>query len=262
MGVAMSRPMRALVFHASVCLAVTVSACAALEEDVEPELGGSYDRAPDAVDGEQSRLLAASVFPPPNGWSYDIYRDVSVTIRSSCLPGGCAPDDKRELYPPPMWGGRIVGDTLGWVAQFKWKWYPGELDPRTGQPYPSWVPIHPYFAVDFFWGCADTPGGGPVNDYAPCQGGPNQMWTTSGVASYGAPYNTSGRYFDGHGNRACWDLPATSSPQLGTYQCHLGPNQQFQFSYSCAVEGESCSTDKDCCYRGAGGCGSGGTCLY
>jgi len=259
--------MRALLGPASlVCL---LSACTVVEEgaeeaDLEAGLGGRFDDAPGADDGEHERLVARSVFPPPSGWTYAIYRDEMTTIRSSCLPGTCAPDDERELMTSLQPGGQIYGRDQGApFGVFKWQWYPGELDPRTGQQYPSWVPIYPYFAIDFFWGCAHTSGGGPVNDTDPCQGGPNQMWTTGSVTSYGAPYFTSGRYFDGYGSRACWDLPATASPRLGLHQCHLGPTQQFQFAYvSCSVEGESCSNDRDCCYHAPGACGSNGTCTY
>lgn len=258
----MTRAMRTLLGPA--CVACLLSACAVVDEEAELETspGGRYDDP--SEDDAQARLVSSSVFTAPSGWTYQIYRDESVTIRSSCLPGGCAPNDKRELESPFSPDERIFGDSSGYpFAQFKWKWYPGELDPRTGQPYPSWVPTYPYFAINVFWGCADTPGGGPVNDYSPCHGGPNQLWTTGSVASYGAPYFTSGRYFDGHGSRACWDLPATASPMLGLHQCHLGPNQQFQFEYfSCKVEGETCETDKDCCYHASGGCGSNGRCLY
>ena len=236
------------------------------DDDVVVELalaGGRHDLPPAASGATALELDAiASMFAPPAGWTYNLYRDVSVAIRSSCLPGSCAPNGRRVLAWPSAAGQRITGQTSGGAAVFRWQWFPGDLDPRTGQPYPSWVPIFPYFAVQFFWGCADTPGGGPVNDYAPCHGGPNQMWTTSGVSTYGAPYNTSGRNIDGYLSRPCWDLPANASPSLSTVPCHDGPNQQFQFNYlSCSAQGEACSTDHDCCYWASGGCNtSSGTC--
>jgi len=227
--------------------------------------GGRYDSVDAGDEPALVRGAAVSLFQPPAGWTYEIYRDVSVEIRSSCLSGSCAPSARRALFPPQRWDEQIFGDSTGWpAAQFKWQWYAGELDPRTGNPYPSWVPIFPYFAVDFFWGCAETPGGGPVNDRSSCQAAPNQMWTTSGVVSYGAPYNTSGRFIDGYGSRPCWDLPGAASPKLQVFPCHYGPNQQFQFRYgTCSAQGGTCSTDEDCCYHGSGGCNTySGTCRY
>jgi hypothetical protein len=230
--------------------------------------GNRYDFAPADKESElRFAGPAAAVYAPPSGWSYDIYRDVYFTMRSSCLPGTCAPNAKRVLDAPSTWDGRIFGNSIGFpYVQFKWKWYAGEYNPRTGQPYESWVPTHPYFAVQFFWGCADAPstGSGAVNDESPCAGGARQVFTTGGVASYGAPYFTSGRYLDGWGPRPCWDLPAISSPSLGMHTCHLGPNQQFQFNYSgCSTQGERCSVDTDCCYHASGGCDTyTGTCRY
>lgn len=206
----------------------------------------------------------SAVFPAPAGWSYLIYRDQAVSIRSSCLAGSCAPNDKRGL-DSQGWDEPVLGGPVNSFARFRWKWYAGELDPSTGNPYPAWIPIHPYFAVELFWGCAGTNGSGPVRDYSSCQGGANQIFTTGGVATYGAPYNTSGRYIDGYGSsRPCWDLSATASPGLKLHACHLGPNQQFQFAYSgCAIEGKSCSTDEDCCYGASGGCNTTtGKCRY